>query len=65
MFSDSRSSSRHFDYLFTCLGVVAILGICYYQHNVEFTNIDKNHVNFKFCSTHLCTRNILDLLNSS
>ena len=46
-FSDSGGSSRHFDYLFTCLGLIVKLLINYLQHHVEFTKNYENHVNFK------------------
>ena len=35
IFLDSRSSSRHFDYLFICLDLIIKLIINYFQRNVE------------------------------
>ena len=46
--SDFRGSSRHFDYLFTCLGLIVKLLVNYLQHHVESTINYKNYVNFKF-----------------
>ena len=48
MFSDSRGSSRHFDYLFICLSLIIKLGINYFQRNVEFAKNDEIHVSFNF-----------------
>ena len=39
---------HHFDYLFTCLGLIIKLWINYFQHRVEFTKNYENHVNFIF-----------------
>ena len=48
IFSDFRGSSRHVDYLFTCLDPIVKLSINYLQHHVEFTKNHENYVNFKF-----------------
>ena len=48
MFSDSGGYCRHFDHLFTCLGLIIKLWNNYFQQRVEFTKNYENHVNFKF-----------------
>ena len=48
IFSDCGGSSRHFDYLFTCLGLMIKLLINYFKHHVDFMKNNENHVNFKF-----------------
>ena len=48
IFSDSDSSFRQFDYLFTCLGLIAKLQINYFQHHVEFTRNDKKTSTLNF-----------------
>ena len=39
--SDFRGSCRHFDYLFTCLGLIVKLLVNYLQHHLESTKIIK------------------------
>ena len=48
IYLDSGSSSRHFHYLFICLGLIVKLYINYLQHYVEFKKKYENHVNFIF-----------------